>query len=224
MFWKTKTATKPSGFLTPWPKTKPHVELSSENAFGRPAAGLAELLTKAPLKRGGHLTILEVGVELGGSTRLFLKTFPNAKIYSIDPWINNYPLPADWAKTLQPYADKNKGSLIGIFQSYNWNDRERVNMLRSWSHDGLRNAFSMELKPDLIYIDGDHRYHGVLADLFLSFALFPKARILGDDWNFAPAAKKYKGIQYPVRTAAVDFADHVERKLVNEQNSYWIIS
>ena len=38
--------------------------------------------------------------------------------------------------------------------------------------------------PELVYIDADHRYDSVVADLATAAELFPRATIVGDDWNW----------------------------------------
>lgn len=226
MFWKSNkrghSLTSEIPGATPWPTQKPFADLNEENAIGRPVQGLSELLDASNLAGNETITIIEVGVEMGGSTRLLLRKFPNARIFSIDPWIDAYPLPPIWKSDLEKYTARSNGSLLPIFQSYNWKYRDQITLLKHWSHDGLRVAYSMGVKPDLVFIDGDHRYHGVLSDLFLCYALFPGVQIFGDDWEFAPTAKKYKGIALPVRKAAEDFCDHIDGAIQADQNSYWI--
>jgi hypothetical protein len=40
------------------------------------------------------------------------------------------------------------------------------------------------LEPDLVYIDADHRYESVVKDLSTALDLFPRAIIVGDDFNW----------------------------------------
>ncbi len=204
-----------------WDEQKPFEALNDHNAVSRERAGMEEAVQLAGIPKDGPITILEVGVETGSSTRFFLNHFMNAKIVSIDPWVNNYPLPKGWEHLAEP-ARSDGGSLYKIFQSYSWKWKEQILPIRAWSHEGMKRAYDLGVVPDMIYVDGDHRYHGVFADLVLAASLYPKAVICGDDWGFAPTAAKYKGIQFPVRAAALDFAEHFERPISHFKNSYVI--
>lgn len=76
--------------------------------------------------------------------------------------------------------------------------------------------------PDIVYIDGDHRYMGVLQDLIMIHNLFPSALIIGDDWNFSSKYPIYKGIEESVQKAAIDFCDHFGLQLEAIKNTYAI--
>jgi hypothetical protein len=60
------------------------------------------------------------------------------------------------------------------------------------------------LEPDLVYIDADHGFDSVLNDFTSALDLFPKALIVGDDWNWDSVRKAVetvaasRAIQYEV--------------------------
>lgn len=53
------------------------------------------------------------------------------------------------------------------------------------------------LQPDLVNIDGDHRFESVLADLQSALDLFPQATIVGDNWD-------WESVRTAVQTVAKD--------------------
>lgn len=193
-----------------WPDSVPFPELENNTGYGRNIRGLVDALETIKIPTDAPVSIIEIGTELGGSTRNFLRKFPNARIVSIDPYIGNYPLPDAWKEKLTPLAAKDGGSLLKIFQSLFWEYRDRITTIREFSLNGLSALSKAGASADIVFIDGDHRYHGALADLMLSRCLFPNAVLLGDDMGFAPNAPKYKGYALPVTKAVEDFCDHFE--------------
>jgi hypothetical protein len=74
--------------------------------------------------------------------------------------------------------------LYETFLSECWDYRDRVIPLRANSVDGLRRVHAAGLSPDVVYVDADHRYESVVADLTAALDLFPRATIVGDDWDW----------------------------------------
>src|SRR5262249_11728731 len=50
--------------------------------------------------------------------------------------------------------------------------------------EGLQKIADYGLHPDVVFIDADHAYESVSADLRLARQLFPQARIIGDDYDY----------------------------------------
>ena len=198
------------GSAVTWPESVPFPELENKEGYGRNIRGLTDAIDATKIPANAAINIVEIGSELGGSTRTFLKKFSNAHLFSIDPYIGNYPLPDAWKEKLSPLAAQDGGSLIKIFQSLLWEHRQRITTVRDWSLNGLAAVHKAGISADIVFIDGDHRYHGALADLILSRCLFPSAILVGDDMAFAPTAPKYKGYSLPVTKAVEDFCDHFE--------------
>jgi hypothetical protein len=57
--------------------------------------------------------------------------------------------------------------------------------LRADTVEGMRWIADAGLRPDLIFIDADHQYDSVVADLTTALDLFPGTPIVGDDWDWA---------------------------------------
>jgi hypothetical protein len=192
----------------PWPTQLPYQNLTP---VGRTVAGLKQVIThlkqesKEILK--SELLIVEIGSELGGSSRLFMEEFQNSNLICVDPWVDNYPLPKDWLH-LKEFTEKCHGSLWDLFLSFNFEYKERIFPLKSFSLKALPKIFQLGLSVDMFYVDGDHRYDGVYQDLVLCLSLFPNAKIIGDDYNFTSKHPKYRGIDFPVRKAVENFCTH----------------
>jgi len=126
-----------------------------------------------------------------------MEEFQNSNLICVDPWVDNYPLPKDWLH-LKEFTEKCHGSLWDLFLSFNFEYKERIFPLKSFSLKALPKIFQLGLSVDMFYVDGDHRYDGVYQDLVLCLSLFPNAKIIGDDYNFTSKHPKYRGIDFPV--------------------------
>ena len=60
-----------------------------------------------------------------------------------------------------------------------------------------KNVAEARLVPDAIYIDADHSFEGVVADLTLALDLFPSAIIVGDDWDWEGVRKGVEAVLAP---------------------------
>jgi hypothetical protein len=67
--------------------------------------------------------------------------------------------------------------------------------LRAETVEGLRRIAEAGLEPDLVYVDADHSFEHVVADLQAAMDLFPKAAIVGDDWD-------WEGVHTAIETLA----------------------
>ena len=209
-----------------WPDERPIPELMGEPEAGRPTGGLAKLVEAIVASRPEPIrTVVEIGGELGGSTRFFLRAFPEALVITIDPWPENYRhVGKKWPK-IAAHAEADRYSYYRIFMSLNWEWRDRLLPLRTTSGEGLPQLFAMGLKPDLIYVDGLHDFHGCYDDLTLAFHLFPGATIAGDDWEFDPGLEHHQFMGYllPVRRAVTEFAfAHGRLQVHTAGNCYFI--
>jgi len=207
-----------------WGDSRPLTQIGPSDVVGRARAGLVELRGDIQSQFNAPPAIIcELGVEFGGSTRYFLQTYPDSLIISMDPWVIGQKLAPHWKK-LEPFLAQGDGSFFDIFRSFNWEARNRIVPMRYYSQVGLVKLLEAGVKPDLIYLDGDHRYHGVYADLVLAHFLFPDAVVIGDDWLLNPDTKhtQFKGINFPVQKAVKDFCEHYKFELSSNINS-WII-
>jgi len=165
--------------------------------------------------------ILEIGTELGTSTRMMADVFPTSKIYCIDSWVDNYPIHPDWTDIL-PYLSPN-GSLFPVFLKYMESYGDRIFPVIGFSDKMIKEVFNAGIVPYLVYVDGDHRYEGVMEDLNAIHSYYPESIVFGDDWNFTSSHVKYKGREFPVREAVIDFANNHGYQIMSIQNTWTLI-
>ena len=125
--------------------------------------------------------IVEVGVYEGHTTFTMSDTYtpynPNIKIYAIDPHVGSIEIDADPKDIHNNFM-------------YNMNEctHKNVEYIRKHSEDALIDLINCGVKPEFIYIDGDHRASTVLTDLTLCFKLLKFGGIIlcddATDWKY----------------------------------------
>lgn len=113
-------------------------------------------------------TAAEIGVLDGRFSALMLERLPDAVVHSVDPWRTT-----DGGVMLREL-------LAAVNRLTPYGDRSVV-----WPMPSLVAAdLFADHHFDLVYVDGDHRYESVLADLK---AWYPKVKpdgvLAGDDWG-----------------------------------------
>jgi Methyltransferase domain len=102
--------------------------------------------------------IVEVGSYKGRSTRALADHCPGV-VYAVDPWDGGYEnddgSQAKWIDT------------AGAFRDFQDNMRDHIETGRVVPVKGIFGRVSMpeRIVPDLVFIDGDHRYSAVKADI-----------------------------------------------------------
>ena len=130
-------------------------------------------------EKGATNKAVEIGAYSGEGTMVLAKYFKH--VIAVDPWLNGYDI-GDIASSVCP--------MKFVFAKFLENTKEfgNVNYIREKSQKALESIKDEEL--DFIYVDGDHRYEAVLADLR---GWLPKLRargvMAGHDWSF-PAVQK----------------------------------
>ena len=125
----------------------------------------------------------EIGVFKGDFAAEILSCVQPRRLYLIDPWINmeDETLSKSW------YAANSKHDMSAIYDSVCARFAEQsasgtVEIMRQKSGDALKLIEDDSL--DFVYVDGDHRYEGVLADLTASLAKLKCGGVLaGDDYS-----------------------------------------
>ena len=158
----------------PWPATKPDVPPFPQPGWLFP--GTREMLARCV--PSAVRLIVELGSWTGRSTRHLATLAPQATIIAIDHWQGSPEHQAD------PELARVLPRLYETFLSECWTYRERIVPLKTDSRDGLHRVAEAGLRPDLVYIDADHAFEAVLADVQSSVELFPSAIIVGDDWDW----------------------------------------
>jgi hypothetical protein len=179
----------------PWPDRRPDIKPPSQNQ-GWLGEGTDQLL--ASVLSNDTRLVVELGAWLGMSTRFIADHAPNATILSVDHWHGNPEHQArDEYRSMLP-------TLYDTFLALNWRYRDQIVPLRMSTLDGLRTVAEYGLKPDLIYVDAEHSDQAVSAELDLARRLFPKAELVGDDYD-------WQGVQNAVDRFARDEGLRVER-------------
>ncbi len=159
----------------PWPCTKPVVETT--DAFpGWLGEGTDALLARE-LSEETRL-VIELGAWMGLSTRFIADHAPNATVISIDHWRGSSE------HQTRPEYRALLPTLNESFLAQCWTYRNQIIPLRMTTLDGLRTVADFGLAPDLIYVDAEHSYAAVIAELELSRHLFPGAILAGDDYDW----------------------------------------
>jgi glycosyltransferase involved in cell wall biosynthesis len=158
----------------PWPASKPSVPIPAQN-LGWLEDGARELLARE-LSSQTRL-VVEVGAWLGLSTRHIADHAPNATVVTIDHWKGNpeHQRRPEWQAMLP--------SLRETFLALSWDYRQRILPLSMSSREGLRTVSAHGLEPEVIFLDSEHSYAGMNCDLDLCLRLFPRATLLGDDYD-----------------------------------------
>lgn len=146
----------------------------------------------------------EIGVWMGSSSEQFLRKGLK-KFYMVDPWaVEPYKTREDDSTTNYENYLKKYSRLVGSsnpedFQKYYDNIYNDIwNKYRSYPEAIICRQTSTEWfdsfegeKLDWIYIDGDHSYSGVIADLNNSLKVLKHgALILGDDYKWGRPGDK----------------------------------
>jgi predicted O-methyltransferase YrrM len=158
----------------PWPAERPVVPAPPDRNWLFPAA--REVLAQS-LSAETQL-VVELGSWTGRSTRYIADLAPRARVVAIDHWEGS----AEHAR--DPELAAFLPRLYETFLSECWDYRERIIPVRAKSVEGLRRVRDADLRPDLVYIDADHRYENVVADLTATLEFFPEAVVAGDDWDW----------------------------------------
>lgn len=213
------TAIPPRGFdelwrSYPWPDKPPFPEAP---VVGRHSSGF-EILTDAIAARESRTVVMEIGSEFGGSARRFLAV-PDTWVVSVDPWPDDYG-----SRSFPELADyfAREGTMYGLFQTFCWEHRDRLAMVREFSPAGPKLVYDAGVPVDVVYIDGDHRYDAVIRDLTIADALFPDAILCGDDWSMKSNRAKYEGMQLPVRKAVQSWAAFHDVHVETSKNTWMI--
>ncbi len=145
-------------------------------ASGEPAERRNDVLSQFPVGAVGA----EVGVFRGNFSRRILNVCKPAKLFLIDPWKNfDEPTLADsWYATGSP----NDMDLIrtGVANGFAKEIASgQVEMCHGMSGDIL--AGFADNSIDYIYIDGDHRYEGVKADLEQAMRVVKSGGVIAAD-------------------------------------------
>jgi hypothetical protein len=169
---------------SPWLKQQPE-DAAPGQEQGWLDAGTDVMLTRA-LSPATRL-VVELGAWLGLSTRFIADHAPGAMVVSVDHWKGSPEHVND------PRYQNLLPRLYETFQARCWEYRERVIPLRMTSLEGLSKVAECGLQPDVVYIDAEHSFEAVSAELALARRLFPGAALTGDDYDWAGVREAVNG-------------------------------
>jgi len=158
-------------------------------------------------QRGEIHTVIELGSWLGKSTRFFADLAD--LVIAIDHWEGS-------PEHHLPDRHDVRERLQNLFPSFLRNCRgyeDVIAPVRATTVD----AAQLEFPPaDIIYVDADHSFEGVLADLRNFFPKrAPGGLFCGDDWKWTDPQDRL-----PVREAVTKFAAD-ERLILTAHGNFW---
>ena len=131
---------------------------------------------------------IEIGVAYGGLSRYLLDHIPYLIHHGVDPFIGGYDKRDIMSKTLKK-----------VNNHKTWSDSLLYNLrdvgCRFQLHKGLSTEVVGDFLPnsvDVVFIDGDHRYEGVVADIkAYANIVRPGGMLMFDDYNvWFPGVRK----------------------------------
>lgn len=194
-----------------WPDAKPAVDPYNYGWFW-PAN---QIVLKSVLSASTKI-VVELGSFLGKSTRFILDHAPNAKVYAIDLWANEFILNEHGDHYAKSELNRQVLERVPLYETFLvnfWDVKDRLVPLRMTTLEGLDYLKEVLLisDPDVIYVDADHHYEGAKKDIEKSLKLFPSSLISGDDFDYAG-----------VRQAVEEVSKAHEKPLHVEDNKCWI--
>ena len=169
----------------PWPAQKPEVPPFPQRDWLFP--GTREILSRSvsPSTR----LIVELGSWVGRSTRFLANLAPQATVIAIDHWQGSPEHKDD------PELAQLLPRLYETFLAECWGYRDQIIPVKADTSEGLHRVAESGLEPEVVYLDADHSFDAALRDITLAMDLFPKATIVGDDWD-------WEGVHRAVETIA----------------------
>lgn len=170
----------------------------SHGWFGN-AEPLQRFLQARPAK-----TVIEVGSWLGCSTRFIATILPeDGIVYAVDTWAGS-------SQEAVHMKDPRLPHLYQLFLS-NVKHAKLTHKIVPVRMNSVEAAAALNVKADLIYLDGAHDTQSVSDDIFAWYPhLSPGGILCGDDWTWPS-----------VRVAVVHGATVLNKKIYAEGN-FWI--
>ena len=158
------------------------------------------------IKERNVKTVIEVGSWLGLSTRDIAKTIPDDGIvYAIDHWLGS------------PNEDNSPFDIENLYRQFLSNviHEDLTHKIIPLRMSSIEAAWSLDIHPDLIYLDATHDFYSVYQDLTLWFPFVQGHGVLcGDDYLW--------GHDLPVQRAVHLFA-HQRNLIVHANEWFWYL-
>jgi predicted O-methyltransferase YrrM len=133
-----------------------------------------------------EITYLEIGCYAGGSASLVASHWKKTKCFSVDIGYHEH-LPIGYLKSAEKNVNKFKNPISSFFLiEGDSHSEETINTIKKKIEES-------ETSLDILFIDGDHDYNGVIED-FLNYSVLvnPGGYIIFDDyldWVYSPRVK-----------------------------------
>lgn len=157
----------------------------------------------------------EIGVWRGSFSALIVEIVAPRRLHLIDPWEFHPGAPDTWegGGRARAQADMDK---VFAEVARKFEDHPEVTIHRARSSDAAGRFAEGEL--DWIYIDGDHHYESVRADLELYLPIIrPGGFVTGDDYFWGPE------LGLPVKRAVDEVVRMGSLELVSIRGSQYIL-
>lgn len=158
------------------------------------------------IKSNNVKVVVEVGSWFGLSTCHIARTIPEGGVvYAVDHWLGS------------PHEIHNRFVLANLYRQFlsnviHENLTDKIIPVRMSSEEAAK---TLNVKPDLVYIDASHDFNSVCQDLALWYPFVKGHGILcGDDYLF--------GRTLPVK-AAVDLFAQTNNLIVHEDGWFWYL-
>jgi predicted O-methyltransferase YrrM len=159
---------------------------------------------EAVLKARRPRIVVEIGSWLGASTRFIASHLENGShVYAIDTWKGSPNEPVQMKDPRLPY-------LYQLFLSNVKHAQltDKIVPMRMTSEEA---AEALNVKADLIYIDGAHDTPSVNKDIIYWFPhLTENGMMCGDDWTWPS-----------VKAAVIKCADFLNKKVCTDEKFWW---
>ena len=189
------------GLPDPWARPKPNVLANLHGWFSdEKRKTMRKLIERKKPKR-----FLEIGAWLGQST-IFFADF--CQVVTVDSWLGS---PKHWKE-----ADRVEKFLPTLYETFLvncWEKQDKIFPVRMASIAALKFFQIKKIEFDMIYLDGDHRYEAVKADLEEIVKLPGNPFVTGDDWF------RNEGMKDCVQTAVREVYGN---RVKNEGITWWI--
>jgi hypothetical protein len=184
-----------------WPKKKPNVEKNPHGWFAPCVAERVKSLLQPDME-----VVLELGAWMGKSTRFICDQVPQAQVITIDTW----------AGSVEHQGSPELETLYETFVVNCWDYRQQLVPIRMTTKEGMGFLKEQGIVPRFIFIDADHSYGGVCADITQALTNWPDIIVCGDDWAYG----ENENPAYPVKAAALEMARRFNKR-VNAHSNVW---
>lgn len=184
-----------------WPVNKPDIDPDPHGWFAPCVADRVKSLLRGDMK-----VVLELGAWMGMSTRFICDQVPQAQVITIDTWEGS----------TEHQGDPRLATLYNTFVVNCWDYRHQLVPLRMTTKEGMKFLYDRGIEPEFIFIDADHSYEGVCADITDALTCWPNIIVVGDDWAYG----EHEAFPFPVRNAAIDMAEKFGKEVFSHSNGW----